>query len=120
MLLDRSWKSLNQILTKAIVNAANDDRRDDEFRWLLDTLNQVSGSFIGNGPGDGLGHGDDQFYEFYNLIDVMQNGGTWDVLGEPLLVNGDSMDLTSPIDETNDGTGGRWSNFSPEVSAYNL
>ena len=109
---------------KAIIEAAMNDRRDDEFRWLSDTLDYLwfaeNGMFYGNGPGDGVGHGDDQFYELYNLIDVMQNGGTWDVLGDPLKENGDPVSLDPAFlnDESNDGTGGQWSNFSPEVGAY--
>ena len=111
---------------KAIIEAAMNDRRDDEFRWLSDTLDYLwfaeNGRFYGNGPGDGVGHGDEQFYELYNLIDVMQNGGTWDVLGDPLKENGDPVILDPAFltnDESNDGTGGRWSNFSPEVGGYN-
>jgi len=45
----------------------------------------------------------------------MQNGGTWDVLGKPLKADGVELSLDDPISETNDGTSGSWSNFSPQV-----
>ena len=70
----------------------------------------------GNGPGDGQGHGTEQYEEIYNLIDVMQNGGTWDVLGKPLKGDGLELNLDEPISATNDGTTGSWSNFGTQVT----
>ena len=70
----------------------------------------------GNGPGDGQGHGSEQYLELYNLIDGMQNGGTWDVLGNPLKVDGLELSLADPISESNDGTAGNWNDFSSQVT----
>ena len=45
----------------------------------------------------------------------MQNGGTWDVLGNPLTSDGFELSLADPISESNDGTNGTWSNFNNQV-----
>ena len=72
----------------------------------------------GNGPGDGQGHGTEQYQELYNLMDGMQNGGTWDVLGKPLKADGLELNLDGidAISESNDGTNGSWSNFDTQVT----
>ena len=69
----------------------------------------------GSGIGNGEGHGTEQYEELYNLIDGMQNGGTWDVLGNPLKADGVELSLVDPISESNDGTNGAWNNFNTQV-----
>ena len=87
------------------------------MHWLFETSDELPllADWNGNGPGDGQGHGSEQYLELYNLIDGMQNGGTWDVLGNPLKADGLELSLDDPISETNDGTNGSWNNFNNQV-----
>ena len=88
------------------------------MHWLFEAGDELLAvtDWNGNGPGDGQGHGTEQYAELYNLIDGMQNGGTWDVLGLPLKADGLEVDLVDVISETNDGTGGSWNDFSNQVT----
>jgi len=88
------------------------------LHWLFEAGDELLAvtDWNGNGPGDGQGHGTEQYAELYNLIDGMQNGGTWDVLGLPLKADGLEVDLVDVISETNDGTGGSWNDFSNQVT----
>ena len=88
------------------------------MHWLFETGDELLTvtDWNGNGPGDGQGHGTEQYEELYNLIDGMQNGGTWDVLGKPLKEDGLELDLVDFISQSNDGTGGSWNDFSNQVT----
>ena len=88
------------------------------MHWLFEAGDELLAvtDWNGNGPGDGQGHGTEQYAELYNLIDGMKNGGTWDVLGLPLKADGLEVDLVDVISETNDGTGGSWNDFSNQVT----
>ena len=101
----------------AIFAAAEADGRDEELDWLIATAQDMSGGYAGDWKGDainGQGHGSAQYSEFYNLMDGMQNGGSWDALGGATL-NGQAFDASS-ITEQNNGEGGNWENF--DTTAY--
>ena len=101
----------------AIFAAAEADGRDEELDWLMATADDLTGGYGGNWQGNainGEGHGSAQYSELYNLMDGMQNGGSWDALGGATL-NGQAFDA-SDITEQNNGEGGNWGNF--DQNAY--
>ena len=106
---------------QGIINAAQGDKRQDELNWLMDTATDLSGGYQWNWNGqaaNGEGHGSAQMNELLNLMDGMQNGGDWDVLGTASGgTSGDDFDHTQGLTEQNDGTGGVWTGFDGD--AYN-
>ena len=96
-----------------MISNANSDGRDEELDWLIDTAGDLSGRYGNDWRGDaanGEGHGSAQYMEYFNLMETMQNGGNWDVLGSAMDANGD--EFVGDVAEDNDGTGGAWGGFS--------
>ena len=96
-----------------MISNANTDGRNEELDWLIATANDLGGRYGNDWRGnaqDGEGKGSAQYQEYYNLMDTMQNGGNWDVLGQSMDGNGDVF--TGAVAADNDGTGGNWENFS--------
>ena len=86
---------------------------EQKLDWLIATANDLGGRYGNDWRGDaqnGEGQGSAQYLEYYNLMDTMQNGGSWDVLGGTM--GSDGQAFTGDVSETNDGTGGNWENFS--------
>ena len=97
-----------------MISNANNDGRDQELDWLIDTAGDLSGRYGNDWRGDavnGEGHGSAQYMEYYNLMDTMQNGGSWDVLGNAMGSDG-TTEFTGAVTADNDGTGGNWGGFS--------
>ena len=97
-----------------MISNANADGRDEELDWLIATANDLGGRYGNDWRGDaqnGEGKGSAQYQEYFNLMETMQNGGNWDVLGNAMGSDG-VTEFTGDVTADNDGTGGVWGGFS--------
>ena len=79
-----------------MISNANNDGRNEELDWLIATANDLGGRYGNDWRGDaqnGEGQGSAQYLEYYNLMDTMQNGGNWDVLGGTMGSDGQARKL---------------------------